>query len=158
VTVEIAEVERGAGRVQVRAPGVGRDLPQRLLVEPRLHDLAVAVLHIAAAFRGNQLAFTGPDPDGVDLHAALARVLRRLLDAALVILAVGDEDERLVLALTALEGVERNVDRSPERRAAARDDADVERGEALGDRAVVERQRALHEGTPGEGDEPDTVA
>src|SRR5207237_5896135 len=43
-------------------------------------------------------------------------------------------------------------------RAAARDDADMDRVEALAEGALVERERALDEGAAGEGDEAGAVA
>ena len=62
VAIELGQAERGVGRVQVGAAGVGRDLLQRGLVEPRLHDLAAAVLHEAALLERDQLALGVPMP------------------------------------------------------------------------------------------------
>src|SRR5262249_17793275 len=149
--------ERGAGRMEVGAAGVGRDLPERLLVEPRLHDLTLPVLD-EAALDADELALRGPYADGVDPDTAVGGALGRLLHLALVVLAVRDEDERLVLPLPALEGLERRVDRPGQRGATSRDDTHLERIEALAEGAVVEGQRALHEGGAREGDEPDAIA
>src|SRR5207302_607227 len=140
VAVELAEPERGALGVQVDAARVACDLPERLLVEPRLHHLPLAVLHVPPGLGRHQLTLGGADADGIDLDAALLGALGRLLDVALVALAVGDEDECLVVALAALERLEARGDRGAEVRAAARDDADVDRIDALAEGALVDRE------------------
>src|SRR5262249_22143463 len=102
VAVEVFQAEIRARRVQVHAAGVDGDLLERVRVEPRLHDLSLAILEIAAALDRDQLAFGRSDADGVDLHAALGRVLDGVFDLALVVLAVGDEDECLMAPLATL--------------------------------------------------------
>ncbi len=63
-----------------------------------------------------------------------------------------------MLSLAALERLESGVDRRRERRAALRDDADVDGVQALREGSVVERERTLHEGGAGERDQSDAVA
>ena len=63
-----------------------------------------------------------------------------------------------MVPLAALERLEAGGDRGAEVRAAARDDADVDRVEALAEGALVERERALDEGAAGERDETGAVA
>ena len=63
-----------------------------------------------------------------------------------------------MVSLPALERLQARVHRRAEVRAAARDDADLDRVQALAEGALVERQRALHERAAGERDESGAVA
>src|SRR4051812_32487698 len=84
IAVELGEAERRAARVHVGAAGVDGDLLERLLVEARLHDLPAAVLHeSAAALTRDQLALRGAETDREELHAAVRRLLDRVVDVAL---------------------------------------------------------------------------
>ncbi len=76
---------------------------------------------------------------------ALARS-RGGLHVALVVFAVGDQDQRLVLALARVESLQAGVDRARQRRAAARDDADLDRAHRALERGVVDRQRRFEKG------------
>src|SRR5262249_18719032 len=104
VAGELGDTERRPGGIEGDAARVDGDLLERLLVEARLHQLPGAILEPAARFAGHELALGGADADRVDLDAAIDGALGRLLHIALVVLAVGDEDDRLVAALAALEG------------------------------------------------------
>jgi hypothetical protein len=75
-----------------------------------------------------------------------------------VVLAVGDEHDRLVLTLPSLQSRQALVDRGRQRRAATRDQVDVDRIEALREDAEVQGERTLHERGPRECDESDAVA
>src|SRR5439155_21007930 len=121
-------------------------------------DFPLAVLPGPAGIGRDELPLGGADADRVDLHAALLGALGRLLDVALVALAVGNEDERLVVSLPALERLQARVHRRAEVRAAARDDADLDRVQALAEGALVERQRARHEPAAGARDAAVAVA
>src|SRR5262249_1771218 len=158
VAVEPRQTEAGAGGAQVDAAGIDRDALERGLVEARLHDLSLAILEEAAGRSRNQLAFRRPDADGEDAHAALLGARDRRIQVALVALAGGDEEDRLILPLLALEGVEAGVDGGGQRRAAARDDADLDGVEALQKRAAIEGQRALQERRARERHQPEPIA
>ena len=93
-----------------------------------------------------------------ELPSAIGGSFGRVLHLAFVVLAVGDEDERLVAALTTLECLEARVDGVGERRAALGDDADIHGAQTFRECLVVESQRTLHEGAAGKGDQADTIA
>jgi hypothetical protein len=99
-----------------------------------------------------------PDADGEDLHPALRGCLEHVVERALVILAVGDEDERLMPALVALERRQARFEGRRQVGAAARNEPDLDGLQALAERVPVEREGTLHERRAGERDEPDTVA
>src|SRR5262249_6100054 len=145
IAVELRQAEPRTRGTQVDTAGVDRDALERRLVEPRLDHLAPAVLEEAARLARNQLAFRRPDADREDAHAPFLSARHRLVEVALVALAVGDEDDRLMVALASLEGVEAGVDRRGQRGAATRDDAHLDGVEALQERTPVERERALEE-------------
>ena len=158
VAVELRQAEPGAGGVQVDAAGIDRDALERRLVEPRLDHLALAILEEAPVLARDELALRCADADGEDVHAALLGARDRSVEIALVALAVGDQHDRLVVALASLEGLEAGIDRRCQRGASARDDADLDGVETLQERAPIEGERALEERRARESHQAETVA
>ena len=95
-------------------------------------------------------------PIGEDAQAFLGGFLGGLQRAGVVVLAVGEQHEHLVV-VAFLEGGQGSLDRFGDGRAALRDDVHVQRLDALAEGRVVNGQRALQEGAAGEGDQAEAV-
>src|SRR5262245_5455311 len=158
VAIELGQAQAGARGLEVYAAGLDGDALQGVAVEARLHHLPLAILQETALLARDEVALRRADPDREDADAALLRPGNGGIEIALVALAVGDQHDRLMARLAPLEGVEAGVDRSGQRGATARDDADLDRVEALEERAGIEGKRTLQERRAREGHQREPIA
>src|SRR4029453_2730958 len=106
----------------------------------------------------DELALWRPDTDREDAHAPFLGAPDGGVEIPLVTLAVRDQDDRLVARFAPFEGVEAGVDGGGERRSPTRDDAHLDRVEALEERPGVQRQRTLEERGARERHQSEAVA
>ena len=91
--------------------------------------------------------------DGEDRHVPLGGDRGRLAGVRLLVVAVGDQQDRLVAVGAGLEDLEGLADRVADGRAAPRGAVGVELVERAAEGVVIDGQRALHHRLPGEGDQ-----
>ena len=104
----------------------------------------------------HQRSLRRADADGENFQALLRRVFRRFERTFVVVLAVGEQHERLVMIFF-LERRQRRVDGRRERRAALRNGIHVERLHALLKRRVVNRQRTFQKRVARERDQAEPI-
>ena len=126
----------------------------------RLHDVSLLVADVITVALGvldaQQLALSRADADGVDAQAVLGRFLGRRHGAGVVVLAVGEQDEDLVVVAFFVGG-ERGLNGFGNSRPALGDGVHVESLDALAEGRVVNGKRALQERAARKGDEPEAV-
>ena len=147
--------------MNVEASGRFRNFPQPVFVEPRFHDLPVLILHeIRPAIRArhrDERAVRRTEPDGENPHRAV-QLFGGFHRVLVQFLAIGEKDERAVVALAFAKSLDRRLDRRRDVRAAARDDVGVEFAERVEHRAVIDRQRRLQKRAARKSDQPRAVA
>ncbi len=145
---------------QIKTVRRAGNLLEQRLVEMRLHNIALLVadiIRIAVRVRHPQQIAPGrADADGENFQPGFRRVLRRFECAGVVVLAVGEQHEHLVM-IAFLEGGQCGVDGGGDGRAALRNRVHVQCLHALLKRRVVNRQRTFQKCVPGERDQPHSV-
>ena len=145
----------------VEAPARFRNFPHARLVELRLHILPAVILekfYSAALHRhGNQRAVRGTEADGESVEALLARA-RRSDGVRLEFFAVGENDQRAMLALALAECLVRRPDRIREICPATRDDVRINLLQRLAHRAEIRRERRLQKRRSRKREQPHAVA
>ena len=152
-----------------REPGIGhraadidpagfrRELPQLFFVEPAGRQLSLGGAFEAAAFvrnrRGNARV---AEPEDEERNLPLLQFRDRSGAVARELVPVGHEQDRPV-AGRSVEGVERDVDRQFEVRAADRNDGRPEFVDVLFERRLVRGQRAGQKGASREGHDAEPV-
>src|SRR5690606_9270047 len=143
------------------------DLAERALLAPSDHALArrvgLVADALAAAEDGDRPAPLGPDADSQQRDAFAAEGVGGVFEAALVVLAVGDDDDgagarRAGGAVLVGEGPAGGEERVGEVGALRGDEAGVGGVEEEAEGRVVAREGALEEGVAGEDDEAEAVA
>ncbi len=106
---------------------------------------------------GHRLPGLGADPHSVHDDPRLLRALDGLVDVALEVLPVGDEDQHLVAALLVDEGVEALREADPEGRAGRGHDAGLDGLEEQPHRVGVQREGGERVGLSFERDQGEAV-
>ena len=161
--IDLAEIDRSGGDVEVFSAGSGvHHLAQGVGIELGPDFLALVGEEGFAALivgDGNSAALVFvAQADRNDSDSAFSGGIGGLDRKAIVVFAVGDEDDVLVLLFLIVEHVVQHLaDAVSDEGAAARD---AVRGDILqhqSEKAVVEGERALHDGGAGEDHETDPV-
>ena len=159
VEIEHVEIQIAGHRPDVRAAGVAGDLLQALLVHAREHHVPLLVLLEAALAAARDRPAGGlADAEHEDLDPFFGGLARGLEPPPLVVFAVGDQEHDLVRFRLRVEGRQAGFDGRPEIRPGGGDEFRAQRLEKHVEGGVVERQRTLHVGGPGERDQADPVA
>ncbi len=112
----------------------------------RFHHVALFVANVIGISvrirHAQQITRRRADADGKNPQSFLRRMLCRFQRAVVVVLAVGEQHERLVMILF-FERLERLVNRRRQRRAALWNRVHIQRLHALLERRVVNRQRTF---------------
>ena len=118
------------------------------------HAVAVRIL------RAQDFAIRRADADGENAQARLLALARRRYGRVrvVVVLAVGEEHENLVVLSLLLKRGARGLNRLGQRGAALGNHVYVEEIHALPERFLIERKRALQKRAAGERDQPEAVA
>ncbi len=158
---QMAHVRRAVLQAGVKTAGGFGQRGERLLIQARFHKLPVGPFHKfhppVFPRHGNERAAGGTDADGENPDLP-GRFARRFEDAGAQVLAVGEEDQRPLVALPLAKGLQRHADRFGKVGAAQRDDAGIEFVEGSEDGALIDGQRRLQKGGPGKGDDAHAVA
>ena len=151
---------RAAQRQVETAFGRAGDLLQQRLVQMRLHHVAIFVAHVVGlsfrVFDAQEFAFHRADADGEDHHPGLLCRFRRRQRVLVVIFAVGEQHDHLVI-VAFLKRLGRRLNRLANRRAAFGDDVHIQRVQTLAERGVINRQRALQKRAPGKRHQAEPV-
>jgi hypothetical protein len=146
---------------KIESIALGGNLAEEGFVEPGLDGVALGILEEfgRAIFvdGAEHFALRSADADGVDLQAGVRGLARGLDGAVIVVFAVGEQDEDLVVGGVLFEGSQGGGNGFRQGGAAERNDADSEGVEVLAEDLLVEGERALEEGGAGEGDEAEAV-
>ena len=147
------------GEREIDAARGGRDGGEGAVVEPG-EDLLAAVFHrLAAAVADGDLRAAGAaHAEAEDGDARLAATAGELERLAGEVLAVGDEDDGVVVALERGELLQREGERGADVRLAARGGVRAGGVERRAEESGVGREGADHAGAVAEGDEPGAVA
>ena len=145
----------------VEPAGRLRDLREPFFVQARFHKLPAGVFHkLRAAVlvgNGDERAVRRADPDGEDAHRR-RRLDRRVESPGIEVFAVGEEDQGVAFALALAERLGCCADGLGDVCAAQGDHVGVEFSERGKHRRVIDGERRLQEGGPGEGDQSEAVA
>ena len=150
-----------AAGAHVQPVGDAGDLLQSRLVQARLHDLALGILqiiHAVAIAQGNQLALCRAHAHGKNPHASFSGGPCSGDGIIRVILAIGNQNQRLVLALGCPKSPNGRANGLGNRCALFRDEAHIGLSQKHLGRGVIQRERAEHMAIPGKCHQPDAVA
>ena len=149
-TAVVEEVHRvRAGEQHVEAVRRLGNLPQQLLVEPRLHDVTLVVADIIGApfavVDAQELAVGRADADRENAQAFAGGFFRGVERLAGVVFTVGEKNHYFIVVVLALEGGAGGFDRLGQRGPALGNDVHVQRIHVLAKRFVIKRERTLQE-------------
>ena len=132
---------------------------QRIFLEGGHDDLPLAVLEVTRAFgAGDHPASQGADANGIDADVLFLERGQEGQRIAVVVFAIGDEQDDAVGGALGGEGIDGGAQRLFDGGAAAGDDAGIEIIEGHGEGGIIDGERALEDGGAGEGDQADAVA
>ena len=161
VADDLQRLRRAGFEANIKASGRFCNFPEPALIEPRFHKLPALVLHKSRpAIRPrhrDERPIRRADADGKNAHRALQR-LGGFHRVVVQLLAIGEKDERPVIALAFAKGLDRRLDRRRDIRAAERDDLGAEFLQRIEHGGVIHGQRRLQKRAPRKRDQPRAIA
>lgn len=154
----------GAGRTEgeIEAIGFARDLLKEWFIEAGEDGVTLWIFDVLGRTRIidmlEERAFGRTDADGKNSHAREGSFAGCSKSAAVVIFAVGEEDESLVVSDAVLQSVSSDANGMGEGGAALGHDFRAKGLDVLSEGLVVTGQWALQVGSAGEGDQGESIA
>ena len=160
--VDRGEIEHTGPRRHERAVGLEGQRSQQLAVQLRDHGTSVCVPDLLASATAriadeDRTALFVAEADRDDLDSRLGRPLRGVDRKIVVVLAIGDQDQRALRRTGLTEADHRTADRLTDPRTAPRHAMRTRSVERQPQKTEVGRHGRKQTRAPGEGDQPDRV-